>query len=165
MEPAYVFSRSNIFAYLGYACLIIAWILLVWAMQGCSILPTGAQTYWAHTSHPFAGPPFGPTDEEDSLDTFNGDLFWENESWFFELGMGYKLADGGFYGPKLTGNVRTGYRFRFKNAWKTGRDAFATCGSDSDCAKLESTAYLAAEADRKTASRAEFIKRHEYPAL
>jgi hypothetical protein len=108
--------KSNKYAYIGLVLLFIGMLIF---LNGCaSVQPTGLQTYWNHTSHPLAGPPFGPTHEEDSLDTANVDLIWERKSWFLELGVGYKLADGGFYGPKLTGNVRTGYRFKWDNAWR-----------------------------------------------
>lgn len=66
----------------------------------------------AHTSHPFAGPPFGPTDEEDSLDRVNGCLRKDKRNGVYWEGcIGYKYVDGGFYGPKMTFDGRIGKRF------------------------------------------------------
>src|SRR5690242_17901633 len=38
----------------------------------------------AHSSHPFAGPPFGPRTDEDSLDRVNGCLGRERAGWYAE---------------------------------------------------------------------------------
>lgn len=63
----------------------------------------------SHTSHPFAGPPFGPPTEEEAIDTINVSARWEfKDRVFLELSPGYKIADGGLYGPKLTTTINAG---------------------------------------------------------
>jgi hypothetical protein len=81
-------------------------ILLVAALlfTGCA----SVRAEWEHTSHPFAGPPFGPTNEEDNLDTINIIGRRQMGHAYVEMGVGYKLADGGFDGPELTFTSRFG---------------------------------------------------------
>lgn len=74
------------------------------ALTGCSSL----QVELEHTSHPFAGPPFGPTSEEDSLNTVNVIARRQTGSVYAEMGLGYKTNDGGFHGPELTFTSRVG---------------------------------------------------------
>lgn len=79
------------------------------ALSACSTY----KAEWQHISHPFAGPPFGPTSEEDSLDHIQvcGVRRYAFNQWtqaYAESCVGYVLADGGFYGPNLTGGVRVG---------------------------------------------------------
>lgn len=78
--------------------------LLAVALTGCS----SVRVEWEHVSHPFAGPPFGPQSEEDSLDTLNVITRKEAGRVYIETGLGYKLGDGGFYGPGLTFTSRIG---------------------------------------------------------
>lgn len=84
--------------------MVVAAILL----SGCSIAPDTVRTEYEHVSHPFAGWPFGPKNEEDWLDTANVVARWQRGRIYTELGLGYSLTDGGFYGPKLTGTARAG---------------------------------------------------------
>lgn len=68
----------------------------------------------AHSSHPFAGEPFGDRTEEDSFNRANACIGHDNSSgWYAESCLGYKIGDGGFYGPRLTFDGRVGRRFRF----------------------------------------------------
>ena len=62
-----------------------------------------------HVSHPFAGPPFGPPNEEDCLDhvVLLGRYVFEHNL-YVDMGLGYKYVDEGLYGPKLSGTVRVG---------------------------------------------------------
>jgi len=88
----------------------------VLSLCGCaSLAPDAVRVEWEHISHPLAGPPFGPTTEEDCLDQLNVALHWQNGAWFVESGLGYKLADAGMYGPKLTFTSRVGREFKFGN--------------------------------------------------
>jgi hypothetical protein len=74
------------------------------ALSGCATV----SAEWAHTSHPMAGYPFGPSYEEDTLDTLNVIGRHQIGRTYVEMGVGYKLADGGFYGPELTFTSRIG---------------------------------------------------------
>ena len=87
--------------------------LILLLSSACAVIPEGGRLGWSHISHPFAGPPFGPTNEEDSLDTIEMTGAWYGpKNTYVEIGLGYKLSDGGFYGPKLTGIVRAGIEFK-----------------------------------------------------
>lgn len=103
---------------IGRAVFIIGLILVVAAiLSGCaSIVPDAVRGEWSHTSHVFAGPPFGPKYEEDSLDTANVIARWQNGRLYSEIGVGYKLADGGFFGPDLTFTSRIGVELWKKDA-------------------------------------------------
>lgn len=81
----------------------ISAVAAVIALSGCSVLaPTTAVVGLQHVSHPLAGPPFGPRNEEDSLDQLTAGLRWEYGNVVVEQRLGYKYVDGGFYGPKLS---------------------------------------------------------------
>lgn len=90
---------------------IISWligigvaVLLIGLLGGCS----SVRVEHEHVSHPFAGPPFGPLTEEDSLDTVNVIARKEHGRFYIEAGLGYKVNDGGFHGPDLTFTSRVG---------------------------------------------------------
>jgi hypothetical protein len=44
----------------------------------------------------------------------NALLEWRSNDWFVEGGLGYRVRDGGFYGPRLTFSARVGRRFELK---------------------------------------------------
>lgn len=81
-------------------------------LAGCMTLPDYAGSEIEHISHPFAGPPFGPPDEEDTLNHLKGFAGWRKGRCYAELFVGYRLNDGGFYGPKLTGGGSFGVMFK-----------------------------------------------------
>lgn len=81
------------------------------ALSGC----TSLRAEWEHTSHPFAGEPFGPANEEDVLDTANLIARRQSGRFYTEAGLGWKLADGGFYGPELTFTYRAGVELWSRN--------------------------------------------------
>ena len=84
-------------------------ILSAALLSGCaSITPHYSSTEWEHVSHPAVGPPFGPRSEEDSLDQLNLVMGWKYKRCYAEITTGYRLTDGGFYGPNWTGGVRAG---------------------------------------------------------
>jgi hypothetical protein len=85
--------------------------VLLLSLSGCSYLTTELR----HTSHPTAGKPFGPRTEEDSLNTVNACAGRETGAWFIEQCLGYKLTDGGFYGPQLTYDLRVGRKWQLKH--------------------------------------------------
>lgn len=81
---------------------------------GCSsLLPNAARVEIEHVSHPMAGPPFGPRNEEDALSQLNILVRWQQSAWYAESGLGYKLEDSGMYGPRLTFTARVGREIRF----------------------------------------------------
>lgn len=82
-----------------------AGILLILALcSGCS----GLRVELEHTSHPFAGPPFGDRSEEDSLNTLNVVKSYQKGRFYTDVALGKKIGNGGFYGPDLTATVRVG---------------------------------------------------------
>jgi hypothetical protein len=83
-------------------------------LQGCAMSPDLVRAEEEHTSHPLAGPPFGSKSEEDSLDALNLIARWNAGAWYAETGLGYRIGDGGFYGPRLTFTSRVGREFRVK---------------------------------------------------
>ncbi len=86
---------------------IIASLILL-LLSGCTSLSLEG----AHTSHPFAGPPFGPKSEEDSLNSVNACAQREKGRYYLEQCVGYKIGDGGFFGPRLIYTARAGVRWR-----------------------------------------------------
>lgn len=68
---------------------------------------------YEHVSHPLAGWPFGAKGEEDALHQLNTIGRCTRGRTYVEGAIGYKLTDGGFYGPDLTGTLRVGV-----NLWK-----------------------------------------------
>lgn len=88
--------------------LVVAMALV--ALSGCSAVPRSADCGWSHVSHPLLGPPFGPTTEEDSLDTAGCRARWENGKAFMETGLSYRLKDGGFYGDDFIFESRVGIK-------------------------------------------------------
>lgn len=86
----------------------LAVTLAVIQLAGCVALPDYAGMDVEHISHPLAGPPFGPTSDEDSLNHIRGFVGWRHGRAFCEVSLGYKLTDGGFYGPRMTANANVG---------------------------------------------------------
>lgn len=80
-------------------------------LSGCAVTPEYSGIEWEHISHPMAGPPFGPEDEEDALDHVNGYAGWHvGQRGYVEITSGYRLVDEGFYGPDWTGGIRVGVK-------------------------------------------------------
>jgi hypothetical protein len=99
----------------GYIWPMAALVLAL--LNGCAALvPNSLLTECEHVSHPFAGPPFGPKSEEDSLNQCGVLGEWTDGAAYLHLGVGYVLTDGGFYGPEVTGTVRAGYRIPLRRA-------------------------------------------------
>lgn len=78
-------------------------VLAALACTACSMNPFVRPDYqvklgWDHTSHPDVGPPFGPADEEETLDALNCKLERSSGAFYAEIGLGYRLRDGGFEG-------------------------------------------------------------------
>lgn len=80
------------------------------ALSGCaSLAPDSQSTGWTHVSHPLLGAPFGPSSEEDTLDTIDTRLEWSRGRYRIEASLGYRVADGGFYGDDFIFMGRVGY--------------------------------------------------------
>lgn len=82
--------------------------------QGCMTVNvcdrTTIGTEYEHVSHPLAGWPQGDRDEEDALHQLNGIGRCEMGRGYVEGGVGWKVRNGGFYGPEMTGTIRVGVR-------------------------------------------------------
>ena len=89
---------------MGIVCLLLA---------GCGSMPfcekQSVRTEYEHVSHLTAGPPFGPKSEEDSLNQLSVIGRCSNGRAYAEIGIGYQLSDGGFYGPDEIFTGRVGY--------------------------------------------------------
>lgn len=92
------------------ALALVGFAVAIVSCTGC----TSMRVEYEHVSHPFAGPPFGPSDEEDWLDQVNACLVKRAGVAYGESCLGYRLTDGGFYGPRLTGTLRAGFEFGLK---------------------------------------------------
>jgi hypothetical protein len=83
------------------------------ALAGCGSVPfcekQSIRTEYEHLSHLTAGPPFGPQDEEDSLDQISLIGRCTQGRAYIEMGIGYRLIDNGFYGPDEIFTGRAGY--------------------------------------------------------
>lgn len=94
MRARYIISRAALVA----ANLIMA--------TGCSSISIGN----THVSHPLKGYPFGPSNEEDTLDTFDLTGVRESGKWRVEATLGYSYTNGGFYGDDFVFIGRVAYK-------------------------------------------------------
>lgn len=89
-------------------------VVMCVAMTGCAGMgrlcdETRLDAVASHTSHPFAGRPFGEPEEEDALNTIGAVGRCTVGRGYVDLGLGRKIGgDTGFYGPGLTGTVNVG---------------------------------------------------------
>ncbi len=74
-------------------------------MSGCSLTAE-----LAHTSHPLRGAPFGPAQEEDTLNLAQLCGRKQYARVFVEHCLGYQLTVGGFYGDDFIYTGRFGVR-------------------------------------------------------
>lgn len=77
-------------------------------LSGCVTAPDRIDAGWEHTSHPLLGPPFGPSNEEDTLDTLGLRAAWHRDRYYMELGLGQQLKDSGFAGDGFIFTSRVG---------------------------------------------------------
>jgi len=88
----------------GVVCLLLA---------GCGSVPfcntPSLRTEYEHISHLSVGPPFGPQSEEDWIDQVSLIGRCSKGRAYAEIGVGYILTNGGFYGPEDTFTGRAGY--------------------------------------------------------
>lgn len=85
-------------------------ILATLAVSGCITNPDSVDAGWSHVSHPKLGRPFGPSTEEDTLDTLGLRARWDRGKCFAEMGLAYRLRNGGFYGDDFIFESRMGVR-------------------------------------------------------
>lgn len=78
------------------------------ALSGCMSMPDRVDAGWEHNSHPLLGPPFGPKNEEDWLDTLGLRCSWHKDRYYLELGLSQQLTDSGFYGDGFIFTSRVG---------------------------------------------------------
>lgn len=89
--------------------------LIALAIASCT--PNLIRLEAEHVSHPFAGWPFGPADEESQLTQASALAEWQRDQWYASAGLGYKVLRRNpydFAGPRLTGSVRVGYIWRVR---------------------------------------------------
>lgn len=84
--------------------LLICSMLIV--LSACSTV----SAEWQHISHPLLGPPFGPRNEEDTLDVLQVCGERTHGKFFIEMCLGHRLVDGGFYGDNFIYTGRFGVR-------------------------------------------------------
>lgn len=92
--------------------ILIAALFVVLLFTGCAVMPDKVSAEIEHVSHPLAGPPFGPSNEEDGLSQATLTARWQKGRVYAESGLGYNLQGrngGGFYGDPLTYTGRIGY--------------------------------------------------------
>ena len=78
-------------------------------LSGC----TTVSAEWQHISHPLLGPPFGPRNQEDTLDVLQVCLEKDyGRYWYSEGCLGQQLTDSGFYGDGFIFTGRLGVRAR-----------------------------------------------------
>lgn len=83
-------------------------LLAALALTGCGVAPDRIDAGWEHNSHPLLGWPFGPSNQEDTLDTLGLRAAWHHDRYYLELGLGQQLADSGFYGDGFIFTSRVG---------------------------------------------------------
>jgi hypothetical protein len=80
-------------------------------LAGCSTLSAEV----SHVSHPLRGEPFGPSYEEDTLDTVGIVSRREYGRVYVEQGLHYRWRDGGFYGDDFVYTGRVGVQLWRRN--------------------------------------------------
>lgn len=81
--------------------------ILALCMTGCATVRIEAE----HISHPLAGWPFGPCDDEAQITQLNALLHWQKGRWYADAGVGFKVYERSqwdFVGPAMTGTIRVG---------------------------------------------------------
>lgn len=85
-------------------------ILALLPLAGCATAFIEAE----HISHPGAGWPVGPADEEAQLTQVNAGLKFQRGQWYAAGALGvkvYERSQWDFVGPSVTGTVRVGREF------------------------------------------------------
>jgi hypothetical protein len=78
------------------------------ALTGCGLAPTSVSLEHQHLSHPLLGPPFGPSNQEDTLDVLGVRTRWARGPYYVEAGLGQQMKDSGFYGDGIIFTSRVG---------------------------------------------------------
>lgn len=87
-------------------------VLALATLQACAVVPQPKTCFanYDHVSHPLQGPPFGPPEEEGTIDSVGGTCRWERGRVFFESGLSYSWPDSDLYGDDLLFNGRIAYK-------------------------------------------------------
>ncbi len=85
-----------------------ALILAALALAGCGATPDSVSLEHMHVSHPLLGPPFGPSNEEDTLDTLGFRARWVSGRYYAEAGLSQQMKDSGCYGDGFIFTSRIG---------------------------------------------------------
>jgi hypothetical protein len=104
---SYVMKPRNFTGAIALVVLFFAIVLLC----GCSTLSVEV----SHVSHPLRGEPFGPMNEEDTLDTVGFVSRREYGRVYVEHGLAYRWRDGGFYGDDFIYQGRVGVQLWRRN--------------------------------------------------
>jgi hypothetical protein len=82
------------------------WIALIAAVSAAGCTTVSVDTM--HVSHPLKGTPFGPANEEDTLDVIGVTARKEFGRMYIEHSLQYRYIDGGFYGDDFIYTGRVG---------------------------------------------------------
>jgi len=88
----------------GALALVILFLAIVLLCSGCTTVSVNV----SHVSHPLLGAPFGPANEEDTLDTVGLRTRRESGRFYVEQGLAYRWRDGGFYGDDFVYTLDAG---------------------------------------------------------
>lgn len=83
---------------------VAAVALLAVALTGCTTVSVDTM----HVSHPLKGYPFGPSNEEDTLDVLGVTARKEFGKMYIEHSLQYRYIDGGFAGDDFIYTGRVG---------------------------------------------------------
>lgn len=78
------------------------------ALTGCVSIPDSVSLEHTHVSHPLLGWPFGPGNQEDTLDVLGVRTRWTRGPYYVETGLGQQMKDSGFYGDGIIFTSRIG---------------------------------------------------------
>lgn len=97
---------------LGFLLVLTVLFALVCLSGCCTLKPDSAGIEYAHISHPLQGFPFGPNDEEATLDTVQIATRKNFGNVYIEQALGYRFSkDCDFAGDHFLYNGRVGYTF------------------------------------------------------
>lgn len=83
---------------------LVVLLLLIVSCSGCTTVSVDTM----HVSHPLKGYPFGPANEEATLDVIGVTARKEYGRFYVENSLQYRYIDGGFYGDDFIYTGRIG---------------------------------------------------------
>ncbi len=99
---------------------VLTAVVVLALLSTCTGCATTFTVEAEHVSHPGAGWPCGPENEEDALTHVQAVLGWVGAGGvgpYLQAGVGANLQGSngaGFYGPTVTGTLRAGYTWRLR---------------------------------------------------